>query len=165
MGSDGGRIRNREVFLLDEDGTPLGVVSAKRALLIAQEKDLHLLIVQPDAKPPVARLMEYERHKYELEKRARTVNRKYGVSDLKELRVRYLISEHDYQLKLRSVRAFLADGDRVKLTVILRGRESQHADLALALLTRFAEDLDELATWQDEPRLDGKDAVLILSPA
>lgn len=162
---DGGRVRDREVFLIDEDGTQIGAVSTKDALLIAREKNLDLFLVQPDASPPVARLMDYGRFKFEQEKRARSVKRKHAVCDLKELRVRYEIDEHDYQVKLRSAQSFLENGDKIKLSVILRGREIQHADLALALLNRFAADLGELATLSDEPKLEGKTAVIVLSPS
>ncbi len=163
--SRGGRIADREVFLIDEDGTKLGVTLTDDALQIAREKGLDLFLVQPDANPPVARLIDYGRHKFELEKRARETKRKHAVSELKEIRMRYEIDDHDYQVKLRSARTFLKNGDRIKLTVALRGREIQHADLALALLNRFGEELGELATWNDEPKLDGKTAVMVLSPS
>jgi translation initiation factor IF-3 len=163
--SRGGRIADREVFLIDEDGTKLGVILTDEALQIARERGLDLFLVQPNAIPPVARLIDYGRHKFELEKREREVKRKQSVSELKEIRMRYEIDDHDYQVKLRSARAFLKNGDRIKLTVALRGREIQHADLALALLNRFGEELGDLATWNDEPKLDGKTAVMVLSPS
>lgn len=162
---DGGRVRDGEVSLIDEDGTQLGVFLTKDALQIAREKGLDLFLLQPDANPPVARLMDYGRHRFQLERQAREIKRKHSVSNLKELRVHYAIDDYDYQVKLRSARTFLKNGDRIKLTVALRGREIQHADLALALLNRFCEDLGEMAAWNEEPKLEGKIAVMELSPA
>ncbi len=109
--------------------------------------------------------MDYGRHGFELEKLARSVKRQHGVSDLKELRMHYEIDDHDYQIKLRSAQTFFRSGDRIRLTVALRGRKIQHADLALAWLNRFGNDLGELATWNEEPKLNGKTAVMVLFPA
>ncbi len=136
----------------------------ERALQIAREKDLDVFVVQPDANPPVGRLMDYGKYKFEQERRAQKVRQKFGLPGVKQLRMRYEIGDRDYQTKLLSARAFLKDGDTVKLCVTLRGREIEHADLALALLSRFANDLTDVATSRAAPALEGKTAVLVLAP-
>ncbi|HEY9870240.1 MAG TPA: translation initiation factor IF-3 [Candidatus Obscuribacterales bacterium] len=158
------RIRDREVRLIDEDGTQLGIVPTKEALLAAREKGLDLFLVQPDASPPVARIMDYGRYKFEQEKRAREAKKKHHVVDVKELKMRYKIEDHDYQVKVRSAQKFLNAGDKIKVIIMLRGREVQHADLALNLMNRFADDLKDLAMIDREPKLEGKTVIMILSP-
>lgn len=158
------RIRDREVRLIDEDGSQLGIVPTREALKTAQEKGLDLFLVQPDASPPVARIMDYGRYKFDLEKRAREAKKKHHIVDVKELKMRYKIEEHDYQVKLRSAQKFMNDGDKIKCLIMLRGREVQHAKLALDLMARFAEDLKDLAMIDREPKLEGKTVIMILSP-
>ena len=158
------RIRDREVRLIDEDGTQLGIINTREALGIAREKGLDLFLVQPDANPPVARIMDYGRFKFEQEKRAREAKKKHHIVDVKELKMRYKIEDHDYQVKLRSAQKFLTEGDKIKVLIMLRGREVQHANLALGLMSRFAEELKDLAIIDREPKLEGKTVIMILSP-
>ncbi len=158
------RIRDREVRLIDEDGAQLGIVPTREALQTAREKGLDLFLVQPDASPPVARIMDYGRFKFEQEKRARETKKKHHIVDVKELKMRYKIEDHDYQVKIRSAHKFLNAGDKIKVLIMLRGREVQHAGLALSLMNRFAEDLKDLAMIDREPRLEGKTVIMILSP-
>ncbi len=158
------RIRDREVRLIDEDGGQLGIVPTREALTAAREKGLDLFLVQPDATPPVARIMDYGRFKFEQEKRNRETKKKHHVVDVKELKMRYKIEDHDYQVKVRSAHKFLHDGDKIKVLIMLRGREVQHAGLALGLMNRFAGELKDLAMIDREPKLEGKTVIMILSP-
>ena len=158
------RIRDREVRLIDEDGAQLGIVPTREALATAREKGLDLFLVQPDASPPVARIMDYGRFKFEQEKKARETKRKHHVVDVKELKMRYKIEEHDYRVKVRSAEKFLHEGDKIKVLIMLRGREVQHADLALQLMNKFSDELKDLAIIDREPRLEGKTVIMILSP-
>jgi translation initiation factor IF-3 len=158
------RIRDREVRLIDEDGGQLGIIPTREALQTAKEKGLDLFVVQPDANPPVAKIMDYGRFKFEAEKRARETKRKHHIVDIKELKMRYKIEEHDYQVKLRAAQKFLTDGDKIKVLTILRGREMQHKSMAMDLMTKFANELKELAIMDREPKMEGKSVIMILSP-
>jgi translation initiation factor IF-3 len=158
------RNRNREVRLIDEDGAQLGILSTKEALRVAHEKGLDLFFIQPDANPPVARIMDYGRYKFEAEKRARETKRKHHIVDVKEIKMRYEIDDNDYQVKLRHAQKFLNDGDKIKVLTILRGREIQHKDLAVKLMGQFAHELKDLGMMDGEPKLEGKIVIMILSP-
>jgi translation initiation factor IF-3 len=158
------RIRDREVRLIDEDGGQLGIVPTREALKTAQDKGLDLYLVQPDANPPVARIMDYGRFKFDNDKRARETKRKHHIVDVKEIKMRYKIEDHDYQVKLRAAHKFLNDGDKIKVLTILRGREMQHKDMAMALMSKFADELKELALMDREPKMEGKSVIMILSP-
>ncbi len=158
------RIRDREVRLIDEDGTQVGIVSTKEALVTAKDKGLDLYLVQPDANPPVARILDYGRFKFEQEKKAREQKRKHHVVDVKEIKMRYKIEEHDYQVKFRAAQKFLTEGDKIKVITMLRGREMQHSNMAIDLMNRFADELKDLAMIDREPKLEGKSVIMILSP-
>jgi translation initiation factor IF-3 len=158
------RIRDREVRLIDEDGSQLGIVPTREALQAAREKGLDLFLVQPDANPPVARILDYGRFKFEADKRARETKKKHHIVDVKEIKMRYKIEEHDYQVKLRSGQKFLNDGDKIKVLILLRGREMQHKNMAMQLMHRFAGELNDLGIIDREPRLEGKSVIMILSP-
>ncbi len=158
------RIRDREVRLIDEEGAQLGIVPTREALNTAREKGLDLFLVQPDANPPVARIMDYGRYKFDLEKKAREQKKKHHIVDVKEVKMRYKIEEHDYQVKLRNSQKFLNEGDKVKVLIMLRGREVQHSGMALALMNKFFNELKDYAIIDREPRLEGKSVIMILSP-
>lgn len=158
------RIRDREVRLIDEDGSQLGIVPTREALSTARDKGLDLFLVQPDANPPVARILDYGRFKFEQEKKTRETKRKHHVQDVKEIKMRYKIEDHDYQVKLRAAHKFLNDGDKVKVLTILRGREMQHKDMAMNLMKKFAEEVKDLAIMDREPKMEGKSVIMILSP-
>ena len=150
--------------MIDEEGGQLGIVPTKEALSIARERGLDLFLVQPDANPPVAKIMDYGRHKFELEKKAREAKKKTHVVDVKEIKMRYKIEDHDYQVKLRNAVKFLNEGDKIKVLIQLRGREVQHAKMALELMDRFFKELEGLAIYDKEPKLEGKSVMMILSP-
>lgn len=158
------RIRDRELRLIDEEGNQLGIVPTREALSTARERGLDLYVVQPDANPPVAKIMDYGRFKFEQEKKARETKRKHHVVDVKEIKMRYKIEEHDYQVKLRNAQKFLNDGDKIKVLTILRGREMQHKDMAMKLMQKFADELKDLAMMDREPKMEGKSVLMILSP-
>lgn len=158
------RIRDREVRLIDEEGTQMGILPTREALGIARERGLDLFLVQPDASPPVARIMDYGRYKFEQEKRTREAKKKHHIVDVKEIKMRYKIEDHDYQVKLRSAQKFLMEGDKIKVLIMLRGREVQHKDLAIALMNRFLKELDDLPLVDREARLEGKSVIMILAP-
>ncbi|HEY9711889.1 MAG TPA: translation initiation factor IF-3 [Chroococcales cyanobacterium] len=158
------RIRDREVRLIDEDGAQLGIVPTREALNTAKDKGLDLFLVQPDANPPVARIMDYGRYKFEQEKKARETKKKHHVVDVKEIKMRYKIEDHDYKVKLRAAQKFLNDGDKIKVLTILRGREMQHKDMAITLMTKFADELKDLSIMDREPKIEGKSVLMILSP-
>ncbi len=158
------RIRDREVRLIDEEGTQMGIMLTREALSIARERGFDLFLVQPDASPPVARIMDYGRYKFEQEKRNREAKKKHHVVDVKEIKMRYKIEDHDYQVKLRHAQKFLQDGDKIKVLIMLRGREVQHKGLAIDLMNRFLKELDDLAIVDREAKLEGKSVIMILSP-
>ena len=158
------RIRDREVRLIDEEGAQLGIVPTREALNIAKEKGLDLFVVQPDATPPVAKIMDYGRFKFDQDKRTREAKKKHHIVDVKEIKMRYKIEDHDYQVKLKNALKFLTDGDKIKVLIQLRGREVQHAKMALALMDKFFSELEGLAIYDREPKLEGKSVIMILSP-
>ncbi|MBA3858514.1 MAG: translation initiation factor IF-3 [Cyanobacteria bacterium PR.3.49] len=159
------RIRDREVRLIDEEGNQLGIVLTKEALNTARERGLDLYLVQPDANPPVARIMDYGRFKFDQQKKERETKKKHHVVDVKEIKMRYKIEDHDYQVKLRNAHKFLNDGDKIKVVIMLRGREMQHSKMAIELMNRFSGELKDLAIIDREPRLEGKSVIMILSAA
>ncbi|MEM1369417.1 MAG: translation initiation factor IF-3 [Cyanobacteria bacterium P01_H01_bin.15] len=158
------RIRFPEIRVIDVDGAQLGIISPREALVIAEEKDLDLVLVSETAKPPVCRIMDYGKYKFEQEKRAREAKKKQHTADVKEVKMRYKIEEHDYQVRLNHAQRFLKSGDKVKATVNFRGREIQHSNLAEALLKRLAEDLKEFGEVKQYPKREGRNMMMIIDP-
>ncbi|MBY0546839.1 MAG: translation initiation factor IF-3 [Candidatus Obscuribacterales bacterium] len=158
------RIRDREVRLIDEGGNQLGIVPTREALSTARERGLDLFLVQPDAQPPVARIMDYGKFKFEQEKKNRETKKKHHIVDVKEIKMRYKIEDHDYQVKLKKSIEILEEGDKIKLSIMLRGREIQHKELAINLMLKFQKELDDLVIVDREPKLEGKSVIMILSP-
>lgn len=158
------RIRVREVRLIDEEGNQVGIVPTRQALAQAKESGLDLFLVQPDANPPVAKIMDFGRFKFEQDKKARETKKKQHNADVKEIKMRYKIEEHDYQVKLRKAQEFLTHGDKIKVVVPLRGREMQHSNMALELMNRFAEELKDLGAIDKEAKIEGRNIIMILSP-
>ncbi|HEY9711888.1 MAG TPA: translation initiation factor IF-3 [Chroococcales cyanobacterium] len=158
------RQRDRSVRLQDLDGSDLGILPTAEALALASERGLELFVLDPNATPPLARLMDYGQFKYEQEKKAREIKRKYGVRDIKEINLRCEIAENDYQVKLRAAKEFLVAGDKVKVLVVLRGRELQNKEPAIALMTRFAGDLSSVGNLDGAPQIQGKRVLMELSP-
>ena len=159
------KIRAKEVRLIDNDGNNYGVVATSKALKMADERDLDLVVVSPNQSPPVAKIMDYGKYKYEADKRAKEAKKKQKVIDVKEVKVRYKIDTHDYEVRIRSIKKFLAQGDKVKIVVMLRGREVQHSNLAFDLANRFLADLEDVPkTIEKKPGMDGRNVITILAP-
>lgn len=159
-----GQIRVREVRVIDQEGEQLGIMQTRDAIAAAQERDLDLVEVAPNARPPVCRIMDYGKFRYEQSKREREARRRQRTLTLKEVRMSPKIETHDLQIKMRQARRFLEDGDKVKLTVRFRGREIVHADMARQKLTEMATELKELAVVERAPRLEGRHMIMILAP-
>jgi translation initiation factor IF-3 len=157
-------IRAREVRLIGSDGTQLGVVPLREALRIAQEADLDLVNVAPTAKPPVCRIMDYGKFKYEQAKKEKEARRNQKIIELKEVRFSSTIEEHDFQTKLRNVRKFLEDEDKVKATIRFRGREITHAEIGQQVLDRLASLCEDIAIVERKPKIEGRSMIMILAP-
>jgi len=142
-----------------------GIVPLDRAKALAMERELDLVEVAPQAQPPVCRLMDYGRFKFEALKREKESRREHNVITVKEMKLRPKISEHDFQTKFGYVKHFLEDGDKVKLTIVFRGRELVHQELGRRLLDRLAEDLREVATVERNPLVEGRNMTMMMSPA
>jgi translation initiation factor IF-3 len=154
----------REVLVIDTDGTQLGVMPTAEALEIAVTKKLDLVNVAPAARPPVCRLMDYGKFKYEQSKKDREARKKQKLTTLKEIKLRPNIEKHDFAVKVKSSRRFLESGDKVKVTVMFRGREITHPEIAHRLCKRMAEDLAECAVVERVPKLEGRNMIMILTP-
>ncbi|NLO97682.1 MAG: translation initiation factor IF-3 [Peptococcaceae bacterium] len=157
-------IRAREVRLVSEGGEQLGIVPLTEALHIAAEKSLDLVEIAPNAKPPVCKLMDYGKYKYEQAKREKEARKKQKVVEVKEVKLRPNIEAHDFETKARSVQRFLNSGDKVKVTIMFRGREITHPDQGKMLCLKLAEFLNEQAVIEREPKVEGRNMIMILSP-
>jgi len=157
-------IRAREVRLVSETGEQLGIVALSKALDLARERSLDLVNVAPQARPPVCKLMDYGRFKYEQSKRDKESRKKQHVITIKEVQLRPQTEEHDYQVKLRNAIKFLNEKNKVKVNVRFRGRQVTHPELGRALCERFAADVAELASVEKPGRLEGRNMIMILSP-
>lgn len=158
------RIRAREVRLIGPDGSQLGIVPLREALQMAEEQGLDLVEVAPQAVPVVCRIMDYGKFKYEQQKREREARKRQRTITIKELKMRPNIEDHDFQVKLRSADRFLRDGDKVKCTIMFRGREIVHKDIGRKVLERMAEALAELAKVERPPVMEGRNMSMILAP-
>ena len=158
------RIRFPNIRVIDSDGGQLGIMTPQEALVIAQEKELDLVLLTDKADPPVCRIIDYGKYKYEKEKEEREAERNHHKVTVKELKMRYTIEEHDYQVRINQAQRFLKAGDKVKATINFKGRENQHSHLAIALLKRMAEDLQEIAEVQQAPKMEGRSINMFLVP-
>lgn len=149
---------------MDDTGNQLGIMPTREAVRLAQEKGLDLVNVAPDAKPPVCRIMNFGRYKYEQSKREKEARKNQKIITIKEVRLRPTIDEHDYQVKLKNTMRFLANGNKVKVTVRFRGRQLVHAETGKELLARMAEEIKDVGMVEREPRLEGTQMIMILTP-
>ena len=157
-------IRAAEIRLVsDNEEEQLGIVSVKEALRTARERELDLVEIAPNAKPPVCKLMDYGKFKFEQTKREKEAKKNQRVVEIKEVRMSPSIDSNDFNVKLRNAQKFLADGDRVKVTVRFRGREMAHTEIGRDLLLKFAEQCAEVATMDKEPKLDGRHMSIFLA--
>lgn len=157
-------IRVREVRLIDENGEQIGIVPTREALQMAIEKNLDLVEVAPGAKPPVCRLMDFGKFRYEQSKRDKEAKKKQKVITVKEVKMRPKIDHHDFLVKAKNARRFLENGDKVKVTIMFRGREISHAQLGQQLCLKFAEELASLSSVEKEPKVEGRNMIMILTP-
>jgi len=158
------RIRFPEIRVIYSDGSQLGIITPAEALRVAEEKELDLVLVSETASPPVCRIMDYGKYKFEQEKKAREAKKKQHTADIKEVKMRYKIDEHDYNVRVNQAQRFLKAGDKVKATITFRGREIQHSNLAEELLARMAKDLEDVAEVQQAPKKEGRNMMMMLSP-
>ncbi len=159
------RIRAKEVRLIGKDGENLGIVDTMKALKMAYDEDLDLVLISPNQAPPVAKILNYGKYKYELEKKAKEAKKKQHTVEVKEVKIRYKIDTHDYLVRIKSIQKFIAQGNKVKVVVMLRGREMQHSSLAFDLANRFIEDLkNEPLVVEKKPMLEGRNVTLYLAP-
>jgi len=157
-------IRGREVRVVTSEGEQLGIMLVRDALRLAQERDLDLVEIAPTAKPPVCRIMDYGKFRYEQSKKEREARKNQKTTEVKEVRMTPKIEDHDFQVKLKAASKFLKDGDKVKAQVRFRGREIVHADLGRKLLARLAAELQDVAAVERDSRLEGRSMVMILIP-
>ena len=157
-------IRVPEVRLIDQEGEMQGVMSARDALLRAYAVGLDLLEISPNADPPVCKILDFGKYKYELQKKKNEAKKKQRVIEIKEVKVRPNIDENDYQVKLRSMKSFIEEGDKVKVTLRFRGREMAHQDIGVKVLERIRADLEVATKVEQMPRMEMRQMVMVLSP-
>lgn len=150
--------------VVDADGSQLGIMSLRDALRVAAEKNLDLVAIALNAKPPVCRVMDFGKYKYEQGKREKEARKNQKIITVKEVKVRPNIEDHDFLVKLKNARRFLQDGDKVKASVMFRGREITHPELGRKLLVRLAKEVEDLANMERDPKVEGRNMVMILNP-
>jgi translation initiation factor IF-3 len=154
-----------EVRLIDDAGEMLGVVSLREAQARADDVGLDLVEVSPTAQPPVCKILDYGKFKYEAQKKANAARKKQRVIDVKEIKMRPSIDDNDYNIKMRKIFSFLEEGDKVKVTMRFRGRELAHQDIAMRVLTRVRDQVGELAKVEQFPRMEGRQMVMVMAPS
>ena len=154
-----------EVRLIDDAGEMLGVVSLREALARADDLGLDLVEVSPTAQPPVCKILDYGKFKYEAQKKANAARKKQRVIEVKEIKMRPSIDDNDYNIKMRKIFSFLEEGDKVKVTMRFRGRELAHQDIAMRVLTRVRDQVGELAKIEQFPRMEGRQMVMVMAPS
>jgi translation initiation factor IF-3 len=159
------RIRVREVRLIGDDGNQIGVLPIEKALEYARERDLDLVEVAAESKPPVCRVLDYSKYKYEQEQKAKAARKHQKQVNVREIKLRPKIADNDYETKKNHVRRFLDGDDRVKVTIMFRGREQSHPERGTNLLMRLAEDVDDLGVVEQRPIQDGRNMTMLLGPS
>lgn len=158
------QIRIPNVRLIDETGENVGVVPTREALLRAEDVGLDLVEISPMADPPVCKILDYGKFKYEQQKRANEARKKQKIIEVKEIKMRPNIDQHDYEVKMRSIFKFLNEGDKVKVTMRFRGREMAHQELGLAVLDRVRDEVGELGKVEQTPKLEGRQMTMVMAP-
>jgi translation initiation factor IF-3 len=157
-------IRAKEVRVIDPEGKQLGVLPIMEALRAASNFELDLVEVSPKAEPPVCRIMDYGKFKYQQRRKDHDAKKKQVVVHLKEVKMRPKTETHDFQFKVRNIERFLKEGNKIKVTIVFRGRELAHPDLGRKMLTRIVEEIKECGRVEQEPKFEGRNCVMILSP-
>ncbi|MFN6951962.1 MAG: translation initiation factor IF-3 [Albidovulum sp.] len=158
------RIRAPEIRLIGADGENIGVVTPGRAMAMAEELGLDLVEISPSAVPPVCKIMDFGKFKYEQQKKESEARKKQKIIEIKEIKFRPGTDTHDYEVKMRSVKKFLEEGDKVKVTLRFRGREMAHQELGLDLLKRVAADVEDIGKIENMPKLEGRQMVMMIGP-
>jgi translation initiation factor IF-3 len=158
------RIRVPQVRLIDTTGEQIGIVPTRDALRMALEKGFDLVEISPTAKPPVCKIMDYGKYKYELNKKAKNAKKKQHIIQMKEMKLRPKIEEHDYQFKLKHIQEFLEEGNKVKVFVEFRGREMAHQELGHKIIQRLEEDLKDLGIIEQKAKMEGRNLSLTFMP-
>ncbi len=154
----------RTILLIGDDGHKYGEIGTEDARAIADEKGLDLVEVSPEAKPPVVKLMDYGKYKYEQQKKAAEARKKQKVIEIKEIKMRPTIDDHDYDTKMKQMRRFFGEGDKVKVTLRFRGREMAHQNLGMDLLNRVHKDVEPVAKMEQWPKMEGRQMMMVLAP-
>ncbi|MCF0135956.1 MAG: translation initiation factor IF-3 [Lachnospiraceae bacterium] len=157
-------IREKEVRLIDQDGTQLGIVPTKEALNTAYEKNLDLVMIAPNSNPPVCRIMDYSKYRFDQMKKEKEAKKKQKIVEIKEVRLSPNIGDHDFETKLKNAQKWLAEGNKVKVSVRFRGREITHNDLGREVLNKFAEAVAEVGTVDKAAKMEGRSMVMFLQP-
>jgi translation initiation factor IF-3 len=157
-------IRVPQVQLIDDKGENHGTVPTERAIQLAQEAGMDLVVISPNQSPPVAKILDYGRFKYQAQKKATEARKRQKVIEIKEIKMRPNIDTHDYEVKMRAIRRFFEEGDKVKLTLRFRGREMAHLELGAKLLERVKEDTAPIAKVEAEPKIEGRQMMMVLAP-
>ena len=155
---------SREVILIDENGDPLGKKPLQVAQGLARDRGLDLVEVSPNADPPVCKVLDYGKFRFEEQKKANEARKKQKIVEIKELKLRPNIDDNDYEVKMRAARRFLEEGDKVKMTMRFRGREMAHQDIGMNVLMRVRDELEAAAKVEQMPRLEGRQMIMVLSP-
>ncbi len=158
------RVRSPEIRLIGAEGENIGLITPDQAMALAEQAGLDLVEISPNASPPVCKIMDFGKYKYETQKKESEARKKQHVIEIKEIKFRPNTDTHDYEVKMRSVFKFLEGGDKVKITLRFRGREMAHADLGRKLLERVADDVAELGKIESIPRLEGRQMVMMINP-
>ncbi|MDE6357820.1 MAG: translation initiation factor IF-3 [Eubacteriales bacterium] len=158
------QIKDKELRIIGEDGEQLGIMSNKEAQALADEKNLDLVKISPTAKPPVCRIMDYSKYKFDKAKKEKEARKKQKVVSIKELRLSPNIDKHDVQVKVKKAIEFLKNGDKVKISIKLRGRELGHTDIASGIMQNFAEEVSEYGSIEKAPKMEAKYMAMFLSP-
>ena len=153
-----------EIRLIDQDGENAGVVSPAVAIQMAEEVGLDLVEISPGANPPVCKIMDFGKFKYEQQKKAAEAKKKQKIIEIKEVKFRPNIDTHDYEVKMRSVNKFLGEGDKVKVTLRFRGREMAHVELGRELLERIAKDVENIGKIESMPKMEGRQMIMVVAP-
>lgn len=157
-------IRARELRLISDNGDQLGVKTKQEALKMAEDANLDLVLVAPKAKPPVAKIMDYGKYRFELQKKQREARKKQKVVNIKEVRLSPTIDTNDFNTKMKNARKFLSKGDKVKVSIRFKGRAITHKDIGRDVLNRFAEAIEDVATVESKAKMDGRSMFLMLAP-
>ncbi len=157
-------IRDNELRVIDNEGNMLGIMSREEALNLAAEKNLDLVNISPNANPPVCKILDYGKYRYDMQKREKDAKKKQKQTQVKEIRLSTFIEEHDIAVKAKTGAKFLADGDKLKVSLRFRGREKDYASTGMAVMNKFAEFVSEVGTVEKKPEFEGRSLIMVLAP-